>query len=192
MAYEGEATYSALKVGSVVAGVVAVTLAIVVFSFADEPHIEFDASGSLSVSEDPDPTVVAAAVVVLGQGILLALVLWAIGTIGNHVVALRKGSVSDADGSRPAQTPPTALPEPPKANDGPTYAVVLHSLGSANPRKVRRLIQGYIGAWYELRSLSQPDIVIASHLTEAKAAALLADLEEAGASGEARETSPDD
>jgi len=155
--YEGEAVYSGLKVGAVLAGVISVILAIVLGVMSSEPHLELTAGGT-TVSEDPDPTVITAAVIVFGQGILLALVLWAIGTIGNHVVALRKASVPTAEEpfTRPLPASPlgTPLPASPLRTPTPeslpregTYDVVLHSLGSARARHVRRLIAAHTTNW---------------------------------------------
>jgi hypothetical protein len=119
--YEGEAVYSGLKVGTVLACVISAIFAIVLGVSSTEPHLELTA-GVPTVSEDPDPTVIAAAVIVFGQGILLALVLWAIGTIGNHVVALRKASVPTAEEpfTRSLPTSPLGTPLPPSPLGTPT------------------------------------------------------------------------
>jgi hypothetical protein len=191
--YEGEAVYSSLKVGAVLACVISAIFAIVLGVSSTEPHLELTAMGP-TVSEDPDPTVIAAAVIVFGQGILLALVLWAIGTIGNHVVALRKASVPTTKEpfTRPLPTSPLGTPLPPSPLGTPTpesrprestYDVVLDSLGSARARHVRRLIAAHTTNWLTIGALKSPDeVLIAVGLSDVKAEALRADLEEAGAS----------
>jgi hypothetical protein len=183
--YEGQATYSRLKVGAVVAGVISVILAIVLGSMSTGGHIEVDAIQGVTLSADPDPTLIVAAVIVFVQGTLLALVLWAIGTIGKRVVAL--GTASAAMTEEPFTRPlPTSLPSPPVRERRPsdrerTYIVVLHGLDFARPRRVRRLISTHTKDWVDIRALKEPDVVIASRLSGAKAEALRADLEEAGA-----------
>jgi hypothetical protein len=87
--YEGEGTYSGLKVGAIVVGVLSVIGAIGIGLTSTEPHLELDAVQGVTVSEDADPTVIVAAIIVFAQGILVALVLWAIGTIGQHVIRPR-------------------------------------------------------------------------------------------------------
>jgi hypothetical protein len=190
--YEGEAVYSGLKVGAVLAGLISVILAIVLGVMSTEPHIELTAGGA-TFSEDPDPTVITAAVIVFGQGILLALVLWAIGTIGTHVVALRKALAPTAEEpfTRPLPTSPLGTPLPPSPLGTPTpetrsregtYDVVLDSLGSARARHVRRLIAAHTTNWLTVSALKSPnEVVIAVGLSDVKAEALRADLEEAGA-----------
>ena len=90
MEYEGEGAYSALKVAAILSVILSAVLAIVLWTGANDPRLDVDALGNPTISTDADPIVVAAGVVVLGEGLLLALVLWAIGTIGTHVVTLRK------------------------------------------------------------------------------------------------------
>jgi hypothetical protein len=183
--YEGQATYSRLKVGAVVAGVISVILAIVLGSMSTGGHIEVDAIQGVTLSADPDPTLIVAAVIVFVQGTLLALVLWAIGTIGKRVVALGKASAAMTE--EPFTRPlPTSLPSPPVRERRPsdrerTYIVVLHGLDFARARRVRRLISTHTKDWVDIRALKEPDVVIASRLSGAKAEALRADLEEAGA-----------
>jgi hypothetical protein len=183
--YEGQATYSRLKVGAVVAGVISVILAIVLGSMSTGGHIEVDAMQGVTLSADPDPTLIAAAVIVFVQGTLLALVLWGIGTIGKRVVALDKTSAAMAE--EPSKGPlPTPLPPPPARERPPidrerTYIVVLHGLEFAKARRVRRLIRTHTKDWVAISDLKEPDVVIASRLSDAKAEALRADLEEAGA-----------
>jgi hypothetical protein len=183
--YEGQATYSRLKVGAVVAGVISVILAIVLGSMSTGGHIEVDAIQGVTLSSDPDPTLIAAAVIVFVQGTLLALVLWALGTIGKRVVALGKTSAAMAE--EPSTRPlPTPLPPPPARERPPidrerTYIVVLHGLEFAKARRVRRLIRTHTKDWVAISDLKEPDVVIASRLSDAKAEALRADLEEAGA-----------
>jgi hypothetical protein len=182
---EGQATYSRLKVGAVVAGVISVILAIVLGSMSTGGHIEVDAIQGVTLSAEPDPTLIAAAVIVFVQGTLLALVLWAIGTIGKRVVALGKASAAMAE--EPFTPPlPTSLPPPPARERRPvdrerTYIVVLHGLEFAKARRVRRLIRTYTKGRVAISDLKEPDVVIASRLSGAKAEALRADLEEAGA-----------
>jgi len=184
--YEGQATYSRLKVAAVVAGVISVILAIVLGWMSTGGHIEVDEIQGVTLSADPDPTLIAAAVIVFVQGTLLALVLWAIGSIGKRVVAL--GMASTAVAEEPFTRPlPTSLPPPPARNERPsdrerTYIVVLHGLEFAKARRVRRLIRTYTNDWVAISDLKEPDVVIASLLSGAKAEALRADLEEAGAS----------
>jgi hypothetical protein len=188
--YEGEGTYSSLKVGAVVVGVLSVIGAIGIGLTSTEPHLELDAVQGVTVSEDADPTVIVAAIIVFAQGILLALVLWAIGTIGQHVVALRKASVRKVEEpfTRPIPAPPPADLTPESRPSGEqTYIVVLHSLGSARPRHLRRLVSGHTGDWIAISALKEPDLVIASRLSDVKAEALRADLEEAGASASVEE-----
>jgi hypothetical protein len=183
--YEGQATYSRLKVGAFVAGVISVILAIVLGSMSTGGHIEVDAIQGVTLSADPDPTLIAAAVIVFVQGTLLALVLWAIGTIGKRVVALGKASTAMAE--EPFTRPlPTSLPPAPARDGRPsdrqrTYFVVLHGLEFATARRVRRLIHSHTKDWVVISDLKEPDVVIASRLSSAKAEALRADLEEAGA-----------
>ena len=183
--YEGQATYSSLKVGAVVAGVISVILAIVLGSMSIGGHIEVDAIQGVTLSSDPDPTLIAAAVIVFVQGTLLALVLWAIGTIGKRVVALGKASAAMTE--EPFTRPlPTSLPQPPARDGRPsdwerTYIVVLHGLEFARARRVRRLISTHTKDWVAIGALKEPDVVIASRLSDVKAEALRADLEEAGA-----------
>jgi hypothetical protein len=183
--YEGQATYSRLKVGAFVAGVISVILAIVLGSMSTGGHIEVDAIQGVTLSSDPDPTLIAAAVIVFVQGTMLALVLWAIGTIGKRVVALGKASAAMAE--EPFTRPlPTSLPPPPASDRRPsdrehTYIVVLHGLDFARARRVRRLISTHTKDWVDISALKEPDVVIASRLSAAKAEALRADLEEAGA-----------
>jgi len=183
--YEGQATYSRLKVGAVVAGVISVILAIVLGSMSTGGHIEVDAIQGVTLSADPDPTLIVAAVIVFVQGTLLALVLWAIGTIGKRVVALGKASTAMTE--EPFTRPlPTSLPPPPAGDGRPsdrerTYIVVLHGLDFARARRVRRLISAHTKDWVDIRALKEPDVVIASRLSDVKAEALRADLEEAGA-----------
>jgi hypothetical protein len=184
--YEGQATYSGLKVGAVVAGVISVILAIVLGSMSTGGHIEVDAIQGVTLSADPDPTMIAAALIVFVQGTLLALVLWAIGTVGKRVVALGKASAAMAEEpfTRPLLT---SLPPPPARDGRPsdrqrTYIVVLHGLEFATARRVRRLIRTHTKDWVVINDLKKPDVVIASRLSAAKAEALRADLEEAGAS----------
>jgi hypothetical protein len=184
--YEGQATYSRLKVAAIVAGVISVILAIVLGWMSTGGHIEVDAIQGVTLSEDPDPTLIAAAVIVFVQGTLLALVLWAIGTIGKRVVAL--GMASPAVAEEPFTRPlPTSLPPPPARERRPsdrerTYIIVLHGLDFATARRVRRLIRTHTKVWVDIKALKEPDVVIASRLSGAKAEALRADLEEAGAS----------
>jgi hypothetical protein len=196
--YEGEAVYSGLKVGAVVACVISAIFAIVLGVSSTEPHLELTAGGA-TISEDPDPTVIAAAVIVFGQGILLALVLWAIGTIGNHVVALRTALAPTAEQpfTRPQPTSPLGTPLPPSPLGTPTpearprevtYNVVLNSLGSARARGVRRLIAAHTTNWLTISALKSPNVLIAVGLSDVKAEALRADLEEAGASASVEDT----
>jgi hypothetical protein len=70
-----------LKVAAVVGVVLAGVLAVALWFGADDPRIEIDASGSPTITTDPDPALIAAGVLVLGEGLLFGLVLWAIGTI---------------------------------------------------------------------------------------------------------------
>jgi hypothetical protein len=183
--YEGQATYSRLRVGAVVAGVISVILAIVLGSMSTGGHIEVDATQGVTLSADPDPTLIAAAVIVFIQGTMLALVLWAIGTIGKRVVALGKTSAATAE--EPFTRPlPTSLPPPPARERRPsnrehTYILVLHGLEFATARRVRRLIHTHTKDWVAISDLKEPDVVIASRLSDAKAEALRADLVEAGA-----------
>jgi hypothetical protein len=185
-AYEGQATYSSLKVGAVVAGVISVILAIVLGSMSTGGHIEVDATQGVTLSADPDPTLIAAAVIVFVQGTVLALVLWAVATIGKRVVALGKASAPMAE--EPFTRPlPTSLPQPPTRDGSPsdrerTYIVVLHGLEFARARRVRRLISTHTKDWIAISALKEPDVVIASRLSDVKAEALRADLKEAGAS----------
>ena len=58
---------------------------------------------------------------------------------------------------------------------------MLHGLEFAKARRVRRLIRTYTKDWVAISDLKEPDVVIASRLSDAKAEALRADLEEAGA-----------
>jgi hypothetical protein len=184
-AYEGRATYSSLKVGAVVAGVISVILAIVLGSMSTGGHIEVDAIQGVTLSTDPDPTLIVAAVIVFVQGTLLALALWAIATVGKHVVALGKASAAMAEEPF-TRALPTSLPPPPARDGRPsdgerTYIVVLHGLEFATARRVRRLICTHTKDWVVIGALKEPDVVIASRLSGAKAEALRADLEEAGA-----------
>jgi hypothetical protein len=170
---------------AVVAGVISVILAIALGSMSTGGHIEVDAIQGVTLSADPDPTLIAAAVIVLVQGTLLALVLWAVGTIGKRVVALDKAAPAMAE--EPFTPPlPTSLPPPPARVRRPsdrerTYMVVLHGLEFARARRVRRLIRAHTKDWVVISDLKEPDVVIASRLSGAKAEALRADLEEAGA-----------
>jgi hypothetical protein len=183
--HEGQANYSRLQVCAVIAGVISVILATVLGWMSTGGHIEVDAIQGVTLSADPDPTLVAAAVIVFVQGTLLALVLWAIGTIGKRVVALGKASAAMAE--EPFTRPlPTPLPPPPARDGRPsdrqrTYIVVLHGLEFATARRVRRLIHTHTKDWVVISDLKEPDVVIASRLSGAKAEALRADLEEAGA-----------
>jgi hypothetical protein len=190
MAYQGEGTYAVLKVAAVLSIILAGVLAV----GANDPRIEIDASGRPSITTDADPAVIATGVLVLGEGLLFGLVLWAIGTIGNHVVALRKESVPTAEEpfTRPQPTSPLGTPLPPSPLGTPTpesrpgestYEVVLDSLGSARARHVRRLIAAHTTNWLTISALkSHDEVLIAAGLSDVKAEALRADLEEAGAS----------
>jgi hypothetical protein len=73
-------------VGVILAGILAVAL----WFGANDPRIVIHASGGPNITTDPDPAVIAAGVLVLGEGKLFGLVSWAIGTIGSHVVELHK------------------------------------------------------------------------------------------------------
>jgi hypothetical protein len=194
MAYQGEGTYAGLKVAAVVSIILAGVLAVALWLGADDPRIVIDASGRPSITTDADPAAIATGVLVLGEGLLFGLVLWAIGTIGNHVVALRKASVPTAEEpfTRPLPTSPLGTPLPPSPLGTPTpesrprestYEVVLDSLGSARARHVRRLIAAHTTNWLTVSALKSPDeVLIAVGLSDVKAEALRADLEEAGAS----------
>src|SRR4029453_3542973 len=155
--YEGQATYSRLKGSAVVAGVISVILAIVLGSMSTGGHIEVDAMQGVTLSADPDPTLIAAAVILFVQGTLLALILWAIGTIGKRVVALGKasGAMAEEPFTRPL---PTSLPPPPARDGRPgdrqrTYIVVLHGLEFATARRVRRLIHSHTNDWVVISDL---------------------------------------
>jgi hypothetical protein len=185
--HEGQANYSRLQVCAVIAGVISVILATVLGWMSTGGHIEVDAIQGVTLSADPDPTLIAAAVIVFVQGTVLALVLWAIGTIGKRVVALSKASAAMAEEPYTRRLP-TSLPAPPPpsrerrlSDRERTYIVVLHGLEFARARRVRRLIRTYTKDWVAISDLKEPDIVIASRLSVVKAEALRADLEEAGA-----------
>lgn len=191
MGYQGEGAYAGLKVAAVISAILAGIVAVALWFGADDPRIEIDALGNPSITTDADPAVIAAGVLILGEGILLGLVFWAIGTIGNHVVALRKaaGRVEE----------PFTVPLPPSPLEIPSsdtrredvdrmYDVVLHRLGSARGREVRRLIAAHTNNWFGISSLKSTDVRIAVGLSDFKAEALRADLEEAGARASVEET----
>jgi hypothetical protein len=137
MAYEGEGAYSGLKAAAILSVILSVVLAVVLWIGADDPRLDVDALGNPTISTDTDPIVIAAGVIVLGEGILLALVLWAIGTIGGHVVALRK-QVAPITASPPEEPSPSS----PLASAA-TYSVILNDLGKADPERVSRLVFAY-------------------------------------------------
>jgi hypothetical protein len=70
MAYQGEGAYAGLKVAAVVSVILAGIVAVALWFGANDPRIVIDASGGPSITTDPDPAVIAAGVLVLGEGLL--------------------------------------------------------------------------------------------------------------------------
>ncbi|HEX5914684.1 MAG TPA: hypothetical protein VFY54_16305 [Rubrobacter sp.] len=101
--------------------------------------------------------------------------------------------------TRPLTTSPSGTPLPPSPLGTPTpetgprestYDVLLHSLGSARARGVRRLIAAHTTNWLTISALKSSNVLIAVGLSDVKAEALRADLEEAGASASVEERDP--
>ena len=203
MAYQGEGTYAGLKAGAVLASLFSVALAVALFVGADDPRVELDPQGGPFISTDPDPVVIVAAVLVLGEGILLAFVLWAIGTIGNHVIALRKqvapmsGVATTPMGERGTTAPPGTLApaagstpqhaEPPESGSTSTYGIFLFTRGTASANQLRKIVRRYSEQDPEWQIMEEKDVAIASRLAYVNADAMREDMEEAGAVVELRE-----
>jgi hypothetical protein len=196
MAYEGEGAYSALKVAAILSVVLSAVLAIVLWTGANDPRLDVDALGNPTISTEADAIVIAAGVVVLGEGLLLALVLWAIGTIGTHVVALRQQVAPMTEThSATARVTRGFPPAPQMAEESSTssriapattYSIILNDLGTAAPERVSRLVREYSSGEQDPdpASLRTPDAVIASGLSYAYAEPLRAELAKRGATVE--------
>jgi hypothetical protein len=181
VAYEGEGTYSALKFLAVVNVVLATVAAIAVWAQANEPRLEFDSLGNPTVATNIAPDVVALGAIILGEGILLALILWALGTMGLHVIALRREIAPLAEAERMAFPAP---PTPAAAADA-RFNVVLSDIGTADPQRIKSLVREYSDGKQDpgLETI-RPAAVIASGLTYASAEPLRASLQKNGSTAE--------
>lgn len=108
MSYKGSGSYRALQVFAVLNFIGAAILSIVIWANASQPSLDFDAFGNAAVNDEANPVLIVAGVLILGEGILVSMVAWALGTIGEHVVALRGRAESRLD-LRPQMAQPPRL-----------------------------------------------------------------------------------
>jgi hypothetical protein len=124
--WAGSTSFAILKIAAVLTGIGAAVLAIAVWSSAQEPQVGFDAFGQLTVTRESSGVKVAAGFAVLIVGLVQAALLWAVASIGEHLIAIRSGS-----GSAPVAVAhqPSAPPSPGAA------AVAAFELRITNPGK---------------------------------------------------------
>ena len=111
---EGRGAYNFLQVFAVLNALAAAIIAIVLISNSKQTDASFDILGNLTTDESTDPTIVAAAVVVAAEGLLVSVGAWALASIGHHVLSIRNDLRSPtvaaaADGRTTLMT----LPGPP-------------------------------------------------------------------------------
>ena len=151
--YEGEGTYAFLKAAALVTLILTVIVAIVLLRESNNFWV-----GLLALVE----------------GMVLSAVLWAIGTIGVHVVAIRSEVA-------PVTAVPIVPPRPPT-----TYSIVLRGMGGANADWIAKTVRGYAD-----QRIDPGDVVagavLASGLTYAYAEPLREALTRRGADVEMRE-----
>jgi hypothetical protein len=139
---EGEGAYSALKGIAIANGIASVIVAIILWYHADAPHLVFD--GGVEVSTAADPTIVLEGFLVLAEGVVVSILLWAVGTVGQHVVAVRRQVA-------PVQPVVARLPAAPLVPGGdvrpdalpPGYAIVINDLGGVDPASINQIVRKY-------------------------------------------------
>jgi hypothetical protein len=125
----GSASFGILKVASVLTAVGAAILAIVVWASASEPQLGFDAFGEISITRESSGVKIATGFAIAVVGLVQAALLWAIASIGEHVIALR---------SQPLATASTAPPTRPVGSaDASTTAPAVSSLPSGTVYEFR-------------------------------------------------------
>ena len=87
--YEGAAAATFLRGFAAVVAILSVVAAVVVWSTAGQPHFALD-GGEPYVSTGVNAATVLAGFLVLGEGILLAVLTYAIGVTVDHLIAIRR------------------------------------------------------------------------------------------------------
>jgi hypothetical protein len=173
--YEGAAVATFLRGFAPVVAILSTVAAIVVWSTAGQPHVVLD-GGEPYVSTGVNAATILAGFLVLGEGILLALLTYAIGVTVDHLIAIRRQI--DSGTARLVATDASigmSMDEPTRGLDSlpVTYRLVLVSVGQ-DAKGVKQILEAQSNWHWSERELRREGAgtILGSSLTEARAHAL--------------------
>lgn len=148
---EGSGAAKFLKGFAVINGVLAAIGAIAVWTTATQPRLEV--SGGVHLVQGVNPQTVVTGVLILGEGILVSVVTFAIGAIVEHVIALRVQldafSPSTTTGIKENHPREEAgVPSPTRTSVPPGYRVTITSFGETSPAKIARILNDFLPGQY--------------------------------------------